>query len=141
MCCNLTVQPLDKDLAAAILAIGQFELVLTQQDGGSQIWRRIIPEEGTSVTATLGGAELSLSINPTIGAYAHHAGKRITAGVYFEIAARYAEKVNGVVLQHSTVTGCTAGSRTLLVAQYPETPLSFERVCPGFQAVILGADA
>ena len=57
--------------------------------------------------------------------------------VLFEIAARYAEKVDGEVIQRSTVTGCTVGPNSLVIASYPSAPLSYERVCKGFQAVLL----
>ena len=86
--------------------------------------------------ATIMPDSLELSLNPPISVYAHHAGKRISAGVYFEIAARFAQKVNGTIIQRALVPGCSAigetGSRDLVVANYPNTPLTWDRICPGF---------
>ena len=47
--------------------------------------------------------------------------------------------VGGEIIQRATVVGCKAGDRPqeLIVARYPSLPLSFERICPGFQAVLL----
>ena len=55
------------------------------------------------------------------------------------IAAKYAEKVGGEIIQRATVLGCKGGDRPqeLVVARYPNLPMSFERICPGFQAVLL----
>ena len=50
------------------------------------------------------------------------------------------EKAYGAYL--ATVAGCKPDdqSQGLLLARYPSMPLSFDRVCPGFRAVFLGAD-
>ncbi|HEY4685287.1 MAG TPA: hypothetical protein VII57_04490 [Dehalococcoidia bacterium] len=60
--------------------------------------------------------------------------------MYFEIAAKYAEKVDGEVIQRATVAGCKLTDRPheLVLARYPSLPLSFDRICAGFQAVLLG---
>jgi len=142
MCCRLVVTPLDRELAVAILTIGRFEPVYWLPGADYAVrWERQVPEEGAVVTASLTGEALELSIAPAISIFAHHAGRRISAGIYFEIAAKYAEKVGGVILQRATVDGCrTEGlAGELLLARYPELPLSFERVCAGFRSVILGA--
>jgi len=142
-CCRMSVQPLVPEIAVAILTVGQFKPngILTAE-GLPISWRREIPEEGAAVMANIGNGEaLELSIDPAISILAHHAGKRITAGVYFEIAAKYAEKVNGVVIQKATVASCVVDGKELVLASYPEMPLSFARVCIGFRQVILGVDA
>ena len=142
MCCRLVVTPLDPQLAASVLIIGRFEPVYWLPGADYAVrWERQVPEEGAVVTASLTGEALELSIAPAISIFAHHAGKRISAGIYFEIAAKYAEKVGGVVVQRATVDGCREGNGTqeLLLASYPEMPLSFERVCAGFRSAILGA--
>jgi hypothetical protein len=135
MCCKLTVSPLVPHVAEAILQIGQFKPA-----DPATAWERHIPEEGCQVRASLDFGGLSLNIYPTISTFEAHLGKRIAAGVFFEIAAKYAEKVGGEIVQLSTVTGCRveAGSAQLLVARYPDVPMSFDRVCAGFQAVFLG---
>ncbi len=100
---------------------------------------RNIPEEGTSVTATITPRSLDLQIAPTISMMSHHSHKRIAASVYFEIAAKYAEKVDGTVTQLSNIGACVAdGVSSKLLAQYPHLPLSFERACIGFQEVLAG---
>jgi hypothetical protein len=82
---------------------------------------------------------LELNISPAISVFAHHYGKRIAASVYFEIAARYAEKVGGEIVQRATVAGCKGvhAPPELVIARYPAMPMSFERICPGFRAVLL----
>lgn len=142
MCCRTSVQPLDIATAIAVLQVGLFRPTYWPPSNPQYAvtWERAVPEEGALVSISIANDALELSILPAISVYAHHAGKRRTAGVYFEIAARYAEKVGGIIIQKATVAGCTDGppSQELLLARYPEVPLSFERICPGFRAVILG---
>lgn len=142
MCCRTIVRPLNLDLARATLTIGQFRPVFFAPDRPEQAlrWERVVAEEGATVTVHVVKDALELSISPAISVFDHHLGKRITAGIYFEIAARYAEKVGGVIVQRATVEGCTAGETTkeLLLASYPSMPLSFDRICAGFRETILG---
>ena len=103
----------------------------------------MIPEEGTIVNASISDESLELNISPAISVFAHHAGKRIAASVYFEIAAKYAEKVGGEIIQRATVVGCKNGDhpQELVIARYPSLPMSFDRICSGFRAVLLdGSD-
>lgn len=141
ICCRTSVYPLDARTAAAILSIGQFRPVyrLPLDSEIALTWERPVPEEGTTVTVSLAADSFDLSISPPISAFAHHSGKRITAGIYFEIAAKYAEKVGGEILQRATVVGCKATDQGpgLLIARYPNLPMGFERVCAGFQSVLL----
>ena len=142
MCCRTSVYPLDPALAAAVLQIGHFEptVLHSEELGIAPTWQRVIPEEGTTVTASLAGGTFEISISPSISTFDHHLGKRVTASVYFEICAKYAEKVGGEIVQKATVVGCkdSAQGSGLLVARYPSLPMSFDRVCHGFQAVLLG---
>jgi hypothetical protein len=141
MCCKTSVHPLDPELAATILTIGQFVPSSLASDDHDipRFWKREIPEEGSTVTVSLTGGCFEISIAPSISNFDHHLGKRITAGVYFEISAKYAEKVGGEIVQRATVVGCkdTAQGTGLIVARYPSMPMSFERVCAGFQQVLL----
>ena len=135
MCCRTEIFPLDPKLAAMILQIGRFKQV------GETVWEREVLEEGTTVTATLFEANncLTLNITPAISVMAHHAGKRNTAGIYFEIAAKYAEKVGGEVFQRANVSGCAVPNnhKGLLLASYPSLPMSYDRICNGFQQIFL----
>ena len=144
MCCRTVIRPLNPELARATLTIGQFQPVYYSPDRPDLAtrWERQVPEEGATVTAHVVNDGIELSISPAISHYEHHMGKRLAAGIYFEIAARYAEKVGGTVVQRATVEGCTSGqgSKELLLAAYPTMPLNFERVCNGFQASILGEE-
>ncbi|MPZ49462.1 MAG: hypothetical protein GEU75_09230 [Dehalococcoidia bacterium] len=130
----------------AVLTVGLFKPVywLPNKPEYAVNWERVIPEEGTVVNASLSDQSLELNISPAISVFAHHSGKRLAASVYFEIAAKYAEKVGGEIIQRATVVGCKDGDhpQELLIAKYPALPLSFERICPGFRAVLLegGAD-
>lgn len=135
MCCRLTVKPIDRDIARTVLLVGMFS---PQYEGGN-IYERSIPEEGTLVTATIQDDALHLQISPTISMMSHHSHKRLAASVYFEIAAKYAEKVDGTVTQMSNIGACVQdGVSMKLLAQYPDMPLSFERACIGFQEVLAG---
>lgn len=131
----MTVSPLNRDLAIVVLTIGQF-----QKSATADRWVRELREEGTQVAAVFNADGMELSIGPSVSKAADHAMKRRAAGVYFEIATRYAEKVGGRIEQRATVEGCTEGavSKTLVLAQYPDVPMRFDRVCRGFQAAILG---
>ena len=109
-----------------------------EQDGLPLTWFRPVDEEGTLVTVSLSGGVFDLTISPSISSFDHHIGKRITASVYFEIGAKYAEKVSGEIVQRATVAGCkNSEGAGLIIARYPSMPLSFERVCHGFQSVLL----
>lgn len=100
-------------------------------------WTRQIPEEGTSVVGIINEDNLRLEIAPTVSQYIHHAEKRIAAGVYFEIAAKYAEKCDGQIKQLSNVQGCTEGGvAEHVLAVYPSMPLMWEQVCKGFQETL-----
>jgi hypothetical protein len=131
---------LDTRLAATILTIGQFhpKQGCIEEEGVPLSWARHIGEEGTLVTVSLSGGVFDLTISPSISSFDHHMGKRITAGVYFEIGARYAEKVGGEIVQRATVVGCkTVDGSGLIIARYPSMPLAFDRICQGFQSVLL----
>lgn len=152
MCCTTQVYPLDKKLAVPILIIGQFlpifwdttrdvrDLIEMDAQDVPASWVREIPEEGCRVTVNLVSNKFEAKISPAISAADHHIGKRITAGVYFEIAAKYAEKIDGEIKQLSTVTLCRppeGSESSLLLAHYPELPMDFSRICVGFQSVML----
>jgi hypothetical protein len=134
MCCRIEISPLVPEIAEAQLAIGQFTF-----DPTTQRWQRKIEEENTTVMAVFSGDRLCLSLTPTISHYSHHFGKRLAIGVYLEMAARYGEKVGGLVEQLSNVTGCSeSGIARKQLAWYPTIPLDFNRVCQGFRDVIEG---
>jgi hypothetical protein len=126
-----------------VLSVGQFKPVywLPKNPDFAVNWERAIPEEGTVVNASLSNGSLELNISPAISVYAHHHGKRLAASVYFEIAAKYAEKVGGEIIQRATVVGCKSGDhpQELVLASYPHLPMNFERICPGFRSVLLEA--
>jgi hypothetical protein len=122
------------------LAIGQFKPVYWSP-GRTNVavnWERVIDEEGTVVHAALRDGSLELNLAPAISVFSQHHGKRLAASVYFEIAAKYAEKVGGTIVQRATVVGCKMSGQPqeLMLANYPAMPMSFDRVCPGFRAVL-----
>jgi hypothetical protein len=128
-----------------VLTVGLFKPVywLPGKPDIAVNWERAIPEEGTVVNASISDQSLELNILPAISVFAHHHGKRIAASVYFEIAAKYAEKVGGEIIQRATVIGCKTGdhAQELLLAHYPVLPMNFEKICPGFREVLLeGSD-
>lgn len=120
-----------------ILSIGQFTPTNWSLDAEPVTWERIVPQESASITATIVNGCLDLSLSPAISIYTQHANKRIAASIYFEIAAKYAEKVGGEVLQKATVPECRpVGGHGLVIARYPSLPLTFDSVCRGFQSVL-----
>ncbi len=135
MCCRVVVVcPFQEDIARAILLIGMFE----PRDKDKFVLVRRIVEEDTVVSATYDDAlhGLKLQLSPPIGTQEQHNGKRLAGSVMFEIAAKYAEKVDGVVSQLAT-QGCTKGESVLVLAKYPDIRLNYERICAGFQRVLL----
>ena len=141
MCCRTRIFPLDKDFAKDILRIGLF--LPESETAIEPTWVRLFPEEGSLVRASFASSgddgSLTLNILPAISAMWHHDSKRSAAGCMFEIAAKYAEKVGGTVVQHANVIGCQLdGSSARVLAQYPLRHLDFTAICPGFQTVFLG---
>lgn len=140
MCCRTHVQPIHIPTALAILEIGMFKPTYKAESSDfPTLWERRIDEENSRVTVSLAGQSFEINITPSISAYEQHAGKRITAGVYFEIAAKYAEKVGGEIIQRATVMGCRLENEdsALLLASYPSIPLMYDRICNGFKAVLI----
>lgn len=142
MCCRLSVFPLVPEVARDILLIGLFKPVYWHplHPDVAINYERAVPEESCVVNANITGDSLELNISPAISAYAHHAGKRVTASIYFEIAAKYAEKVGGEIIQRANVVGCKQGDDLsgLVLARYPSQPMMWEKICSGFRAVLLG---
>ncbi len=131
----MTVVPINAEIARTVLLVGMFTPVYT--DGKE--YGRSIPEEGTRVTATIQDDALHLQISPTISMMSHHSNKRIAASVYFEIAAKYAEKVDGTVTQMSNIGACVAdGVSSKVLAVYPDSPLDWGKICVGFAEVLAG---
>lgn len=144
--------PLDIELAATILVIGQFqpnsgakvpELPINNKDGVPLYWKRLVPEENCTVSVSLSGSIFEASISPSISNMDHHKGKRITAGIYFEICAKYAEKVGGEVIQKATVVGCKLSEQGtgIVIARYPSMPMLWQNVCNGFQTELLSEES
>ena len=141
MCCSLSISPLDQDIATALLTIGLFLPTFMPPTGGAPIrWERMLEEEGTSVAATFSVDSLDLHISPSISVYAQHANKRHAAGVFFELAAKYAERVQGTIVQHANIGLCKAeldGQGDRLLATYPLQRLDFLQICPGFRELFI----
>lgn len=134
VCCKTTVMPMVREVAEALLAIGQFER--TSPSG----WVRSIPEEDTAVSAYLHEDRLTLSLHPAVSSMIGHAHKRVAAGVMYEMACKYAERVGGLIQQEGiNVPACqTEGKATRMLAVYPAQRFDYEQLCPGFRAVFLG---
>lgn len=142
MCCRTNVYPLVHDTAYAVLKTGLFVPTYWLPDSPDKpiTWERRIPEEGTCVTVSLSDGGLNISISPSVSVFSHHQHKRIAASICFEIAAKYAEHVDGQIIQRGAVAGCrpVGQSGDLLLANYPDEPLLYEKICGGFRAAILG---
>jgi len=140
ICCRTSVYPLDVETAVAVLGVGLFKPVYWSpgRPEAAVNWERQIDAEGTVVHAALRDGSLELNLAPAISVFSQHHGKRLAASVYFEIAAKYAEKVGGTIVQRATVVGCKPSGQPqeLILADYPAMPMSFDRICPGFRAVL-----
>jgi hypothetical protein len=140
ICCRTSIYPLDIETAIAVLGVGLFKPVYWTpgRPEAAVNWERQIDAEGTVVHAALREGSLELNLAPAISIFSQHHGKRLAASVYFEIAAKYAEKVSGTIVQRATVVGCKPSSspQELILAEYPAMPMSFDRICPGFRAVL-----
>ena len=147
MCCRMSCKPLHKETAVLILTTGLFVPTYWAPNRPELAWqweRKIVEDDTdpsgapliTTVGVTLTDDEFALNLSPAISIYAHHAGRRRGASVYFEIAAKYAEKVDGEIIQRATVVGCK-NEHDLVVGRYPSMPLSFLRVCNGFREILL----
>lgn len=136
MCCTCTVSPIVPETAEAILALGQFTLK------APGIWERKVTEDDGDiiiVTAMIAANSLKLSLFPTITTAVQH--RRVSGGVYFEIACKVAEKCGSTIVQSSNVTECVENSeRKKLLASYPNEPMSWAAVCVGFQRACLPGD-
>lgn len=136
MCCRLNIEPLVAEIASTLLLVGKFEKV-------GEVYLRKLEIEETQVTAILNKEAncLRLEISPPIQMYHQHAMKRLAAGVYFEMACKYAEKVDGRITQTANVTGCAEGTNQRFLGEYPRQPMDFSRVCSGFKETFLGSIA
>lgn len=135
MCCKAELRPINRELAITMLQIGMFERL---HPDGDKFWKRNIPEERCTVNVIVNDDVIEANISPSVGNYHDHLGKRIAGSVYFEILAKMAEKMNATVIQKANVTGCTTGGvAQLMLAHYPDMPLSYDRVCNGFREVLL----
>ena len=126
----MTVSVLDPEIAETILSLGMFERQV------SGVWTRQVGE--TTVRAILEPSSLRLELWPAITLPHQHFEKREAGGVYFEIAAKYAEKVGGRIVQLSNISGCIEDGSQHVLADYPLIPMSWDKVCPGFRETIMG---
>lgn len=84
---------------------------------------------------------LTFRLQPTIySSSSDHSGRREIASVAFRLAGQLAEELGrGVIRQYAPVFSCSQqqGVASLVVASYPEVPLSWENICPGFRKIFL----
>jgi hypothetical protein len=140
MCCRLHISPVDPAIVATVLEIGQFKYDPEADDiYGRWPWSRAFPGERTEVLAKLSDRFLEIRLSPAITTELNHQGHRHSGGCMFEIAARYAEKVNGLIQQISLIADCNAGRAVVDIAEYPHNPLIHEKICKGFRSLFLSS--
>lgn len=133
MCCRTRIHGLSQDLATGLLITGQF-----LQEAEHRFHRDIGDARVVAYFEPASNSIL-LSLSPSISTWQGHFDKRDAIGVMYEIATRYAEKIGGRIEQEGiNVAECMGEGRTRLLAQYPELPMRYENLCPGFKAVFLG---
>lgn len=141
MCCSTCIFPVDPETAERILELGMFTPMTGAYPSAPTMWEREVREDdGTKVTVRgqVVGDKLNLSLYPTIQKYEHH--RRVSGGVYLEIAVRVAEKCGSRIVQSSNVDTCIENSeRQKVLAEYPGKPMDWAAVCVGFQSSILGS--
>lgn len=133
MCCRVTVSPVVPEEVVRVLTIGKLE----PSDGA--LWKREFPEEGTTLRAQAAEGKLTFSIYPSITNTSSHSNHRLAGAAMFELATRYAEKVNGTIEHISRVLPCSSetGGSTLTVAVYPHQPFTFDSLCLGFRELFV----
>ena len=141
MCCSCSISPVDRETAEAILALGEFTAMPGYSPDAPTMWEREVKDdEGFKVTvrARVEGNTLKLSLYPTITQPEHH--RRVSGGVYLEIACRVAEKCGAKIVQSSNVGECIENSdRLKLLADYGAGQrLDWAAVCVGYRRAILG---
>ena len=132
MCCRSTVAPLPEGWEW-IMGIAGFKQ-------GKIEWIRHVGE--STVVANLDAiGQLHFKLTPSIGAHSpnDHLVNAPAAAVMFETMRALAERSNGTIQQLSLVGMCLLdnGLQFRVLAEYPEKPLLFDRLCSGFQAVFL----
>lgn len=133
LCCRVTVVPAPPaDLLESLLKIGLFRLA-----GGQ--WVRYLPDtESVAIKHNIAAGTIEMSISPTVGRYEQHAERRVAASVMFEMAAKIAERVEGEIWHIANVIGCRrSDGMTSPLAVYPDHPLLYENLCPGFREVFV----
>lgn len=144
MCCSTQVSPVVRETAETILKLGMFELVPDANPLAPPVWEREVrDDEGYRVVvrARIDGDKLSLDLNPRITMAEHH--RRVSGGVYLEIACKVAEKCGSKIVQSSNIGECIENSdRLKLLADYGAgQALDWSAVCAGYQRVIMGTEA
>lgn len=140
MCCSTSVFPVVRETAEAILALGQF-VQADAYPGSPSVWtREVRDDDGQLVTvrAQVVGDKLNLSLYPTITTAEHH--RRVSGGVYLEIACKVAEKCGSKIVQASNIGECIENSdRLKTLADYGAgQAMNWGAVCVGYQKAILG---
>lgn len=133
MCCRTRVLPYEPEIAAAMLAVGLFQVT------GKDTWRRLVPEEETHVSAYAAFDGLVFSLSPAVSSLEGHHHKRIAASIMYEMAVRISEKIGGVIQQEGiNVPACMeAGHSVRVLASYPSKPLDYGNLCLGWRGVFL----
>ena len=141
MCCRVSTEPqVSGDVFAVADELLRIGLFTPGTGEHNNYWHRDMGD-GTGVHAQVDHqGRLVVWLSPSITSNSGHAHHRMSGGIMFEIAAKYAEKVNGIISQHGLVVPC---QRELQpdhpnynhqpIAIYPETPLMYPNICPGFR--------
>ncbi len=132
MCCRTTVAGIGPRAKEILRLAGFF-------GGERSAWTREL-DNSTWVTATFDSDRIILNVHPPVGSVADHSRQRLAAALMFKVSAFLAEDAGGQIVQEASVGHCLVerGKSSILVADYPDLPLRFEAVCPGFRDVFLG---
>lgn len=131
VCCRVTV--------AGIGSRAREILRMTGFTGGKNTgWAREL-EDKTWVTATFDNNRIVLNVHPPVSHIGDHSRQRLAAALMFKVATFLAEDAGCKLVQEASVAQCLKerGKSSILIASYPQAPLRFENVCPGFREVFI----
>lgn len=141
MCCKIILEPYNEAALHTLVELFGFQTV-----GSSvppQYYNLYLPGLQKLQIMKNSYSPLEINLYPQIHGIADHLGRRFATSIYLEFANMYAELVGGTATQKSIAPGCSGIHQyvqangtfsDILVAQYPEMPMTHQTICTGLQA-------
>lgn len=93
-------------------------------------------DDRTWLTLRVEGSRTTINIYPAVTNYEDHFSRKEAGALMFKVANFLAEDAQGSLIQQASIGKCLYdrnGLSELVIARYPEMPLVFDNICPGFQ--------